>query len=72
MNWKMILFIVITWLIAGLLAFVIDLTRKRLQYEAPIPFIRALFAGYLGLILIIGLVLLSPVIIDENERHNET
>lgn len=62
MNWKMI---AITWLIAGLLTFLIDLKRKKLRYETPFPFIRALFSGYVGLILIIGLVILPPKEIKE-------
>lgn len=60
MNWTMIAFIAITWLIAGLLAFLIDRKRKKLRYETPFPFIRALFSGYVGLIWIIGFVIFPP------------
>jgi len=65
-----LVFIASTWILAGLLTYLIDQTRPRLPHETQFSFLRCIFGGYLGFFMILGLVL-SPPKPPNNEQEND-
>ena len=61
------IFIAATWFVAGLMTYLMDKARTKNTDEMPFPFWRAIWAGYVGFLLTLGLCIFPPVTIKEDE-----
>jgi len=59
----------ITWIIAGLLAVIIEKIRKKDKNDTQFPTYRLIFAGYVGFIMMVGLLIFPPTPATKEEER---